>query len=234
MRLDKFFSSIGRITRSECSAAVRSGRILVNGEAVRLPSVHIDPEKDTVTLDGSAVNYRKYFYVMLNKPAGYISSTEDSARSVMRLLPEEYSRADGFPCGRLDVDTVGLLLITNNGEAAHRMLSPKRHVVKKYRFRVSSALDEAATTALESGVSLGDFVSAPAKVELSTPTEGTICISEGKFHQIKRMMAAVGSGIEYLERVEFGPIKLDETLKRGDWRELTAEETAMIEKLTEA
>lgn len=228
MRLDRFFTTVGRLSRTECDAAARRGRITVNGKVVKLTKTHINEETDVITLDGERVYYRTEFYVMLNKPDGYISSTEESDRTVMRLLPEEYSRAGGFPCGRLDVDTVGLLLITNDGDTAHRLLSPKHHVEKTYRFRCAVPLDGEMVAKLESGVDLGDFVSAPAKVTLSSPTEGEISITEGKFHQVKRMLAAVGSGIEYLERIRFGPLALDEALPRGKWRELTDEEISAI------
>ena len=146
----------------------------------------------------------------------------------MSLLPKEYSRADGFPCGRLDVDTVGLLLITNDGDTAHRLLSPKHHVAKSYRFRCGEPLTEDMIRTLESGVDLGDFTTAPAKLDMVNPCEGIISITEGKFHQIKRMLASVGSGIEFLERITFGPLQLDETLERGQWRELTDEEIASL------
>lgn len=228
MRLDKFFSTIGKLSRKECLEAAKRGRITVNGDVVKYPSVHINEETDTVTLDGVDVSFRKYFYLMLNKPTGYVSSTENSDNTVMKLLPEEYSRAGGFPCGRLDVNTLGLLLITNDGDTAHKLLSPKRHVTKTYRFRCTTPLDEDMIEALEEGVNLGDFVTAPAKVEMTSPNEGEISITEGKFHQIKRMLAAVGSGIVYLERIKFGPITLDESLSRGSWRELTSEEIASL------
>lgn len=228
MRLDKFFSTIGKLSRKECLEAAKRGRITVNGEVVKYPSVHINEETDTVTLDGVDVSFRKYFYLMLNKPTGYVSSTENSDNTVMKLLPEEYSRAGGFPCGRLDVNTLGLLLITNDGDTAHKLLSPKKHVAKTYRFRCTTPLDEDMIEALEEGVNLGDFVTAPAKVEMTSPNEGEISITEGKFHQIKRMLAAVGSGIVYLERIKFGPITLDESLSRGSWRELTSEEIASL------
>lgn len=224
MRLDKFFSTIGKLTRKECLEAAKRGRITVNGEVVKYPSVHINEETDAVALDGVDVSYRKYFYLMLNKPDGYVSSTENADNTVMKLLPEEYSRAGGFPCGRLDVNTLGLLLITNDGDTAHKLLSPKKHVAKTYRFRCTTPLDEDMIDSLEEGVNLGDFVTAPAKVEMISPNEGEISITEGKFHQIKRMLAAVGSGIEYLERIKFGPLSLDESLERGSWRELTDKE----------
>ena len=228
MRLDRFFTTVGKLTRTECDAAARQGRITVNGRVVKLSKTHVNEESDIIALDEERVCFRTEFYVMLNKPEGYISSTEDSDRTVMRLLPEEYSRAGGFPCGRLDIDTVGLLLITNDGDTAHRLLSPKHHVPKTYRFHTSVPLTDEMVKVLESGVDLGDFVSAPAKVSLNSPTEGEISITEGKFHQVKRMLAAVGSGIEFLERIRFGPLELDETLQRGQWRELTEAEIAAL------
>ncbi len=228
MRIDKFFTTVGKLTRTECAAAVRARRICVNGKPVSLPREHINELTDTVTLDGVHVPYRKHFYLMLNKPEGTVSSTEDSDNTVMRLLPEEYSRAGGFPCGRLDIDTVGLLLITNDGDTAHRLLAPRSHVEKTYSFRCSTPLDDDMLAALERGVELGDFVSAPAKVNMHAPCEGEITITEGKFHQIKRMLTAVGSGIEFLCRVRFGPLTLDTSLARGEWRELTPDETASL------
>ena len=228
MRLDRFFSTVGKLSRKECLDAAKRGRITVNGEVVKYPSVHINEDCDKITLDGETVSYRKFFYVMLNKPTGYISSTEDSESTVMKLLPEEYSRAGGFPCGRLDVNTLGLLLITNDGDTAHKLLSPKRHVTKTYRFRCTVPLDGDMIESLEEGVNLGDFVTSPATVNMMSPNEGEISITEGKFHQIKRMLAAVGSGIEYLERIKFGKLSLDESLERGSWRELTESEIASL------
>ncbi len=224
MRLDKFFTSIGRLSRKECAAEAKRGQISVNGEVTKDTSVHVDPERDIISHRGERITWERYFYIMLNKPTGYISSTEKSAGTVMKLLPPEYEKAGCFPCGRLDVDTVGLLLITNDGETAHKLLSPKRHVAKSYRFRCSEPLSPEMVARLEEGVDLGDFTTAPAKLMLDSPREGIISITEGKFHQIKRMLAAVGSGIEYLERIKFGPLDLDESLSRGEWRRLTEEE----------
>ena len=228
MRLDRFFTTVGKLSRTECDSAARRGRITVNGKVVKLVKTHINELEDTITLDGERVYFRTKFYVMLNKPEGYISSTEDSDRTVMSLLPKEYSRADGFPCGRLDVDTVGLLLITNDGDTAHKLLSPKHHVPKTYRFRCSVPLTQEMVASIERGVDLGDFTSAPAKVKMTAEREGEITITEGKFHQVKRMLEAVGSSIEFLERVKFGPLVLDETLARGEWRELTEAEIAAL------
>ncbi len=226
MRLDKFFSSLGLLSRRECAASVKKGEISVDGITVASPSVHIDPEKNEIFMRGEQVLWKKHMYLMLNKPAGYVSSTEDSERTVMKLLPPEYEKAGCFPCGRLDIDTVGLLLITNDGALAHELLSPRRHVSKAYRFKCTDPLAEESISVLENGVDLGDFVSAPAKVRMnpSSDTDGIIIITEGKFHQIKRMLASVGSGIEFLERIRFGSLELDETLDRGQWRELTEKE----------
>ncbi len=221
MRIDRFFSEVGKLSRTECAAALKKGRITVNGETVKFAKTHIDEKCDVVKLDGETVVYRTQFYIMLNKPAGTVSSTEEAENTVMKLLPKEYSKMNGFPCGRLDIDTVGLLLITNDGDCAHRLLSPKHHVTKTYRFSCETPLDCEAIKKLECGVDLGDFVSLPAKVKLFSPTEGEISIEEGKFHQIKRMIAEVGSKITYLERIKFGPLTLDENLPRGQWRELT-------------
>jgi len=228
MRLDKFLSAIGVLSRRESSGAIRHKKVTVNGLPVRSGAVQIDPERDVIAYKGETLRWKAKFYVMLNKPEGTISSTEDSERTVMKLLPPEYERAGCFPCGRLDVDTVGLLLITNDGDTAHALLSPKRHVAKTYRFRCSEPLTEDMVRQLEEGVDLGDFKTAPAKLEMESPTEGVISISEGKFHQIKRMLASVGSGIEFLERIKFGPLELDESLERGGFRELTENETDLL------
>lgn len=230
MRLDKFFSSLGILTRRECAAAARAGEIAVDGETVRDPSLHIDPETSSVSLCGEAVPWKRHIYLMLNKPAGTVSSTEDSDRTVMKLLPPSYERAGCFPCGRLDADTVGLLLITNDGPLAHELLAPRRHVSKCYRFRCSSPLRASDVESLENGVDIGGFVTAPAKVKMETDLEGTITVTEGKFHQIKRMMEAVGSKIVFLERVGFGPLTLDPALARGEWRELTPAETDALRR----
>ena len=228
MRLDRFFTTLGVASRREISDAVSRGRVTVNGRTVKSASVHVDEENDVITLDGREIKYRKFFYLMLNKPAGYVSSTEDAGDTVMKLLPAEYERAGGFPCGRLDRDTVGLLLITNDGDTAHRLLSPRRHVAKKYRFECSEPLTDEMIKKLEHGVDLGDFVTSPATLEMSSPTSGVIGITEGKFHQIKRMLAEVGSGITFLERIKFGPLTLDDDLSRGEFRELTADEISLL------
>lgn len=226
-RLDKYLCDSGILTRSEASRAVRSGRVAVNGVQLRDPSAKIDEKTASVTLDSKEIGWKKFRYIMLNKPTDTVSTTEDDPKSVMKLLPPEFSRMDMFPCGRLDIDTTGLLIITNDGQTAHNLLSPKKHCEKTYRF-TCVPIDEKQKTELESGVELSDFTSKPCSISLSSPSSGEITVTEGKYHQIKRMFLSVGSEILTLERVVFAGIPLDETLERGEWRELTASEEKLL------
>ena len=232
MRLDKFLSETGTATRSESKKAARSGGVMLNGVAVRDLSVHIDPEKDRVTYMDNPVLYQKNIYIMMNKPDGVISATEDgNETTVLELLPEKYRKMDIFPCGRLDKNTLGLLILTNNGALAHRLLSPKCHVEKTYRFECERPLTEADVELLCKGVDIGEKSSTqPAKVLLTSSRSGEISVTEGKFHQIKRMFQAVCNKITYLERIRFADIPLDTSLARGEWRELTEEEREILEK----
>ncbi len=231
MRLDKFLSETGTASRSESKKAARSGGVTVDGIAVKDLSVHIDPEKNKITYMGIPVVYQKYIYIMMNKPDGVISSTDDgSGKTVLDLLPEKYGKMDIFPCGRLDKNTLGLLILTNNGALAHRLLSPKCHVEKTYRFECERPLREKDVELLCKGVDIGEKSSTqPAKVVLSSDKSGEISVTEGKFHQIKRMFQAVCNKITYLERIRFADIPLDESLARGEWRELTEKEKEILE-----
>lgn len=233
MRLDKYLSEAGVCTRSEATKRIRRSEVTVNGTVVRDPSVHIDPETAAVTLGGETVCWRKFTYIMLNKPVGYVSATEDRGPTVMELLPPQYGRKGFFPCGRLDIDTVGFLLITNDGVLGHELLSPRHHVDKTYRFTCDPPIGEDARRHLEEGVDIGDIVTKPAEVTLEgalPASSGAITIREGKFHQIKRMFHAVGSEITSLERISFGGVPLDETLTRGEWRFLTETEEATLRR----
>ena len=231
MRLDKFLSSTGTASRSESLRAVRGGKVFVNGIAAVKSDMQIDPETDRVLYFGRAVEYRKYTYVMLNKPEGYVSATEDGRDpTVIELLPEELRRLGLFPCGRLDKNTLGLMLLTDNGSLAHFLLSPKRHVSKKYRVVTKFPVTEEARLELESGVDIGGYVTKPCIFEI-TPTGGEITITEGKYHQIKLMLDAVGNKVRELERMTFGPLSLDPSLARGEWRYLNDEEIGAIEAL---
>ena len=235
MRLDKFLSVTGSATRSESAKAARAGRITVNGTAVKSPSFSVDPDNDTICLDGVAINYKKYTYIMLNKPEGYVSATEDGRDpTVIEILPEQLQRLNIFPCGRLDKNTVGLMLLTDNGELAHRMLSPKKHVEKRYNFKCRIPVSDDERNEIEQGIKLADgYITKPAILDLNEDrTSGIITLHEGKYHQIKRMFGAVNDNrIIYLERVSFGPLMLDDSLARGEWRYLTDQEISSIEVL---
>lgn len=230
MRLDKFLSDTGRFTRSEGKAAIRKGRIAVNGQIEKSPERKLTPETDTVTLDGAPLLYRRYTYLMLNKPEGVVSATEDGDKTVIDLLPEELRRIGLFPCGRLDKSTVGLVLLMNDGPLSHRLLAPKSHVDKIYFFRCKFPLSEADIASLEAGVDIGGYLTAPCKVERIGEREGRITLREGKYHQIKLMLAAVHNQITFLERVSFGGIPLDPALGRGEWRYLTEEEETLLKE----
>ncbi len=223
MRLDKYIADTGIASRKECAKAARAGLVILNGAPVKDVSVHIDENTAEVIYCGKKIIWQKYIYLMLNKPSGYISSSDGDSRSVMRLLPDKYSKMEAFPCGRLDIDTVGLLLITNDGPLAHELLAPRHHVDKTYYYKCSPAIGDAEVERLESGVDIGDHFTKPSKV-ISRGNEGEITLTEGKFHQIKRMFEAVGSKITYLRRIKFGPLEIDESLEEGQWRELTPEE----------
>ncbi len=232
MRLDKFLADTGKYTRSEAGKAIRGGRVTVNGAVIRDPSARIDENSAAVTADGEALGYQRYVYLMLNKPADTVSTTDEGPKSVMNLFPQELRRMGIFPCGRLDLDTVGFLLMTNDGQTAHELLAPKKHCEKTYRF-TCLPLDDGMIGKLESGIELSDFTSKPCRVTMTDPTHGEITVTEGKYHQIKRMFHAVGSEILTLERITFAGLTLDPTLERGAWRELTDEETATIRRTTE-
>jgi len=233
MRLDKFLSVTGTLTRSESSRAVRGGRITVNGIAPKKPDIKVDPEADDICLDGARISYRRFTYIMLNKPEGYVSATDDkNLPTVLELLPEELRRLGLFPCGRLDRNTVGLMLLTDDGELAHFLLSPVSHVPKTYAYTSESPLTDADKARLESGVDIGeDKLTKPAALfPDETRLCGKITLSEGRYHQIKRMFEAVGNKITTLERLTFGPLTLDPSLSRGEWRYLTDDEIAELRK----
>lgn len=233
MRIDKLLSELGLITRREAAKVAKSGGILVDGVPVKDVSKHIDPERSQVTLLGREVVYQKYTYVMLNKPEGYVSATDDkSLPYVTELLPEELRRRELFPVGRLDRDTVGLMILTNNGQLAHALLSPRHHVEKEYYFTAAEPLKSGAEETFRSGVTLADgYECKPAELVLSEDRrEGRITLTEGKYHQIKRMIASQDNRVTSLERISFGGIDLDRSLSRGQWRYLTKEEIEALEK----
>ncbi len=234
MRLDKFFSECGLLSRTETAVAAKAGEITVNGVVERRRDRHIDPEKDTVTLRGETVNYSKFTYVMLNKPDGYISATEDGNLPVVTsLLPEKLQRMGLFPCGRLDKDTVGLLLLTNDGTLTHRLLSPKHHAEKVYFFRCARPLTEKDVISMRDGMTLdGELLKSAALSPAPDGLSGTLTLTEGKYHQVKRMFLLSNNEITFLERVSFGGVPLDRALARGEWRYLTEDEISRLRQNT--
>ena len=231
MRLDKMISSTGIASRSQIASAVRGGRVIVDGVVARKADMQVDPDRVSVTYCSTPVCYRQFTYIMLNKPEGYVSATEDGRLpTVIELLPEELQKIGLFPCGRLDKNTLGLMLLSNDGNTSHKLLAPKSHVAKTYAFRVKFPLSDADIDALEAGVDIGGYVTAPCRVVRTAEREGKITLTEGKYHQIKLMMEAVHNQITYLERVTFGPLTLDPALARGEWRYLSDSEIALLHK----
>ncbi len=233
MRLDKLLSSAGFGPRSQVKRLIRKGHVTVNGEVVKDPSLHVDPERDEVLVDGEPVFYEENYYVILNKPAGYVTSTKDRELTVMELLSDIPRFERLFPVGRLDKDAEGLLLLTTDGELAHRLTHPKWKVPKKYYVVVEGKLTEEDVEPLRKGIELKDFKSKPAKVKIlkveEEESEAEIEITEGKYHQVKRMFSAVGHPVKYLKRVEFGGLKLGE-LPVGHYRHLTDEEVRKLKE----
>jgi len=239
IRLDKFLADMGKGSRSQIREAARKGRILVNGEPEKKTERKIAPGMDQVFLDGIPVWYKKYEYYMLNKPQGVVSATEDNLhRTVVDLLgegPDGDLRRDLFPVGRLDRDTEGLLILTNDGELAHKLLSPKNHVDKVYYAQVKGRLPADAAAVMAEGMTLKDGTRVmPARLEkiaLQNPGEWEeirLTIHEGKFHQVKRMFEALDCQVVYLKRLSMGALCLDETLKPGEYRRLTEEEIRLL------
>lgn len=230
MRLDKYLAASRVGTRSEVKDHIVKGRVSVDGKTVKDPSVHIGTD-DEVALNGEKVVYREHVYYMLNKPAGVVSATEDeSEKTVIDLFPKE-QRKGLFPVGRLDKDSVGLLIITDDGVLSHRLMSPKKHVEKRYLIRTDTALDKNDTAAFEEGITLSDGTALhPAKLEISEDdgTEAVVTISEGKYHQVKRMVASRGKKVVYLKRLSVGKLLLDPDLEEGKYRELTDDELKLL------
>lgn len=233
-RIDKLFSGLGLLSRSECKIAAKKGRIGVNGEICRESDAKCDPNSDIITLDGRIIDTRPLVYYMLNKPSGVITAKDDKwSETVFDLMEDK--RTDLAAVGRLDKDTTGLLLITNDGGLNHRMLSPRHHVPKVYRALIDGVLTEEDIKLLEEGVDIGDEKpTLPAEVRIlnsENPQLVAITLTEGRYHQVKRMFAAVGKPVLKLHRSQFGPLKLDEGLKEGEYRDLNPEEMALLKEL---
>jgi len=231
MRLDKFLVACAVGSRTEVKNFLKSGRVTVNGKKEKSAKLQIDEETDEICFDGQKLDYEEFVYYMMNKPQGVISATEDPKHKTVLDLLDDYARAkEVFPVGRLDIDTHGLLLLTNDGKLAHALLSPKRHVDKTYLAQVKGIMTDTDVETFAKGIPLKDFTCQPAKLELvSIDTEKDqslvrVTIAEGKFHQVKRMVAYCGKEVVDLQRLTMGTLTLDENLKRGEWRRLTKEE----------
>lgn len=225
-RLDKRLAGTGQWSRKEARELIRTGRVQVGGRLCRVPEEKVG-EGARILVNGEELGENGPVYLMMNKPAGVLSATEDARQdTVLSLLPERYQRLGLFPAGRLDKDTEGLLLLTNDGPLAHRLLAPRSHVGKVYYLEVDGVLGEADRQAVEAGMILADgTVCQPGELELlDGGRRAHLTLYEGKYHQVKRMMAARGKPVTYLKRIRFGPLKLDDSLSKGGWRALTKEE----------
>ena len=225
MRLDRWLATLSVGSRSEVKQWIRGGQAAVNGRVILDPALSFETEQDRLTLNGKELDGRVIRHVMLYKPAGILTAARDAKQpTVMDLLPQVYRSIGCMPVGRLDKDTTGILILTCDGELNHRLLSPARHVDKRYRALVEGELEEKDAEAFAAGMDLGDFTAQPAKLTILRPSLAEVIIAEGKFHQVKRMFAAVGHEVLELHRCAFGPLELDPALQEGQWRELTAEE----------
>ncbi|KKI88830.1 pseudouridine synthase [Bacillus sp. SA1-12] len=237
MRIDKLLANVGFGSRKDVKKLLKTGVVKADGEIIKDPKIHVNPEEQNVTVNGEAISYKEFIYLLMNKPAGYLSATEDEfQKTVIDLLEMEDAVYQPFPVGRLDKDTEGLLLLTNDGQLSHQLLSPKKHVPKTYFAAILGEVTVEDIAAFKKGVTLDDgYVTKPAKLEILTSGNQStihITITEGKYHQVKRMFEAVEKKVTYLKRIAMGPIELDEEeLKIGEYRELTEDE---VEELRQA
>lgn len=233
-RLDKLISSGGEYSRRQAQELIKRGAVFVNGKSVRDRGAKVDDENDSITLNGKPFTADRFIYLMLNKPKGVVSATNDrEEKTVIDLVPDEYKRRNLFPAGRLDITTTGFVLITDDGAFAHRILSPKNHIEKTYEARLAEPVTEAQLGAVSEGITLKDGTTClPAKLAVLENGENPIVeikICEGKYHQIKRMFAAAGNGVIGLKRTKMGGVELDGDLPEGECRALTPEEIDRIE-----
>lgn len=234
-RLDKILSNMGYGSRKDVKKIIKEGRVEINDQIIFKNDYKINPYTDEIKLDGEEIYFRKYVYIMMNKPKGLVSSTDDPInRTVLELLDEEYLIFNPFPAGRLDKDTEGLLILTNDGKLAHELLSPKKGVEKTYYVEVDGYVEEEHKKLFDEGVTLDDgYKTLPAKlkiIESAFISKVELTIKEGKFHQVKRMFQAIDMEVIYLKRISMGPIKLDERLELGQYRELAEEEIKLLKE----
>lgn len=231
VRLDKFVSDALIIGRKDASVLIKRARVSVNGSPVKTPDLKINPDNDTVLADGKQIGYRKFIYIMLNKPKGLVCSNDDRKDgTVMSIFPKEYLDKGISTVGRLDKDTVGLLLVTNDGELSHTLLSPKKHAEKVYFVRTDKPFEKEDAETMKKGIVIEGKNTVPAKLELlDDKYTALVTLTEGKFHEVKRLCYACGQKeVLHLKRISFANLKLDETLAEGEWRELRSEEIKML------
>lgn len=233
IRLDKVLSHIGLGTRTEVKKIIRQKRVAIDGKIRNVVNLQVVPEEQTITVDGMEINYQEFFYFILNKPSGVISATKDNIHeTVIDLLELEDRNKDVFPVGRLDIDTEGLLVLTNDGQLSHMLLSPKKNVPKTYFAKVDGKMTQADVEKFKEGITLSDgYECLPAELKIISSgeiSEIELIIREGKFHQVKRMVEAVGKQVFYLQRIQMGGLKLPEDLALGSYREMTKEEKELL------
>ncbi len=232
MRLDKYLSDTCIISRTQAASAIRAGRVTVDGRTASKGDMKINEKQAAVTLDGELLSYSEFIYILMNKPAGVVSATDDvREKTVLSLLPENYASKGLFPAGRLDKDTVGLLVLTNDGKNAHRLLSPKHHVEKEYYVECDGDFEEKDVDICLKGVMLDGELTKPCilKIDEQKRNCATMILTEGKYHEIKRICAHLGKKVTFLERIRFGSLLLDEKLSRGMWRHMTEKEVEMLD-----
>lgn len=231
-RLDKILSGQNIATRSESKKLALKGLLTVNGKITKRSDIKVDPEKDEIMVKGEIITYKKHLYIMMNKPAGILSASRDrNAETVIDMLPKTLRRNGMFPAGRLDKDTTGFVLLTDDGELSHKILSPKNHVYKLYQVTCDRELTEEDSARFAAGINSGEDAFLPAAMKLTGGCTALVEICQGKYHQIKRMFHAVGAEVSALKRLRIGGLYLDDDLAYGEYRELTAKE---IEKLTDS
>lgn len=233
-RLDKIIASQGQYSRSEVKKLVKGGRVTIDGSVVKNSDIKADPNKSIIAVDGKVLHYKKHMYIMLNKPQGVVSATDDrDHKTVIDLVPKELMRDGLFPAGRLDGDTVGFVLITDDGDFAHEILSPKNHIMKTYHATLERPVTKEDIRAFRDGIELKDgtlcLEAEVRSLDSDTPM-AEIKICEGKYHQVKRMFAALGNKVVFLKRVKMGELSLDESLEEGQCREITPEELMLIKR----
>lgn len=230
MRLDKFFTETATLSRSEAVNEIKRGRVKVNNVTITKPEHKVNENIDEVLYNEQIVEYQKYVYLMLNKPLGVVSATEDKVqKTVLDLVPPKYKKMGLFPCGRLDKDTSGFVILTNDGAIAHKWLSPKSHVSKIYYYECAEPLSDEKKQKIEQGITLKDgYTTKPCKIEKQTDILGHITLTEGKYHEVRRMFGSVSNKIISLKRISFGGLKLDPNLKSGEYKELTKQDVDLI------